>query len=81
VVKLHFDPGRTGVEGIFHEFLHDRSRTLNHLAGGDLIGNTIRQDADLGHGFKQSSQKPAGTEARIFDFRNLGQAIAKSRKR
>jgi hypothetical protein len=31
-----------GVQRVFEQFLHHRSRTLHHLAGGDLVGNALR---------------------------------------
>jgi hypothetical protein len=49
VTKLHFDPRRAGIERIFHELLHHRSRPLDDLASGDLIGDPVRKDADFGH--------------------------------
>ena len=36
------DVGRTGIDGILDQLLDDRSRSLNHLTGSDLIGNIIR---------------------------------------
>ena len=36
------DIGRTGVNGILDQLLDDRSRSLDHLTGSDLIGNIIR---------------------------------------
>ena len=38
-----------GVERVLKEFLDDRCRPIDHLAGGDLIGNLIGKDADLAH--------------------------------
>ena len=37
------DVGRTGVDGILDQLLDDRSRSLDHLTGSDLIGNIIRE--------------------------------------
>ena len=38
------DLGRTGVQRILHQFLHDGSRPLDNLSGGDHIGDIARQD-------------------------------------
>ena len=39
--KLDLDARGSGIERIFHQLLHHRRRTFNHLASGDLIGNTV----------------------------------------
>jgi len=36
------DVGGSGVNGILDQLLDDRSGTLDHLTGSDLIGNIIR---------------------------------------
>ena len=36
---LHADVGGAGIKAVFDELLHHRSRALNHLARGDLVGN------------------------------------------
>ena len=38
-----------GVERVFNEFLHDTGRALDHLAGGDLIGDLLGEQADAVH--------------------------------
>ena len=30
-----------GIQGVFHEFLHDAGRPLHHFAGGDLVGDLL----------------------------------------
>ena len=35
-LNAHFNAVGSGIDGIFNEFLNDGSRTLNHLACGDL---------------------------------------------
>jgi len=37
------------VERIFNEFLNDTRRPLNHLAGGDLIGDLLGKQVDAVH--------------------------------
>ena len=39
VLDLHGDLGGTGVHGVFQQLLHNGGRPLNHLTGGDQIGN------------------------------------------
>jgi hypothetical protein len=38
------------VKGVFHQFLHHRGRSFDHLSSGDLAGHFFREDLDLGHG-------------------------------
>ena len=39
-----------GINCIFHQFFHNRCRTLNHLSGSNLIGNRIGQQMnDIAH--------------------------------
>ena len=40
------DPLRTGIERVLHQLLHHRRRPLHHLAGGDLVDQVVREDAD-----------------------------------
>ncbi len=47
-LDVDLDAVRTGVEAVLDELLDDRSRPLDHLAGGDLIDERAREDAD-GH--------------------------------
>ncbi len=45
VFQLDADVGGPGVERVLDQFLHDGGRTLDHFAGGDLVGDLRRQDA------------------------------------
>ena len=36
-VGLHLDGTRTGVQSVFHQFLHGAGGTFDHLAGGDAV--------------------------------------------
>ena len=36
-LDLHRHGGGPGVNGVFHQLLHDAGRALHHLAGGDQI--------------------------------------------
>ena len=42
--------GRAGVERVLQQFLDDGRGALHHLAGGDLVGDLVRKDADAAHG-------------------------------
>ena len=42
----HVDPPRPGIERVFHQFLHRRGRTLDHLARRDAVGDAVVQLAD-----------------------------------
>ncbi len=46
VVHLHGDAGGTGIDAVFHQLLDHGCRPLHHLAGGDLVGQNIRQNPD-----------------------------------
>ena len=35
--------GGSGIQGVLHQFLDGRCRTLNHLASRNLVGDTIRK--------------------------------------
>ena len=37
------------VEGVFKQLLHDGCGPVDHLAGGDLVGDLVGEDADLAH--------------------------------
>ena len=40
-LNLHRDSCRPGVQSIFNQFLDHAGRALDHLTGGDLIGNSF----------------------------------------
>ena len=42
----HVDVAGAGIEGVFQQLLDDRGRSLDDLAGGDLVGQLRRQLAD-----------------------------------
>jgi predicted ribosomally synthesized peptide with SipW-like signal peptide len=44
------DPGGFGVDGVFHQLLHDRSRPFHHFTGGDLIDSIGIQQINGAHG-------------------------------
>ena len=48
---LHVDihPGGAGVEAVFQYFLHHGGRALNHLSGGDLVGQPRAEQVNAGH--------------------------------
>ena len=48
---FHLDAqiGRAGVERVFEQFLDDRSGPFHHLAGGDLVGDLVGENADAAH--------------------------------
>jgi hypothetical protein len=43
------DRGRPRIEGVLHQLLHHRRRTLDDLSGGDLVGDGTRQNVDARH--------------------------------
>ena len=43
------DAGRAGVDGVFEELFDDGGGALDDLAGGDLVGDLIGEDADTAH--------------------------------
>jgi hypothetical protein len=58
---LDRDAMGVGIEGILDEFLHDRGRALDDLAGGDLVGDVVGEESDTVHvGDKVSVRKRAG---------------------
>ena len=48
-LDFHRDARGLRIERVLDEFLHDAGRPLNHLAGGDLIGDLFGQQADAVH--------------------------------
>ncbi len=50
VFDIDEDPVAAGVQSVFHQLLDHRGRPLDHLAGGDLVGQDVGQDANAGHG-------------------------------
>ena len=52
---LDLDPGGAGIQGVFQEFLDHGGRALDHLAGGDRIGDGFGEDVDARHGRGQGS--------------------------
>src|SRR5262249_41758201 len=50
LLDVHPDPPRPGVERVLEELLDHAGRALDHLAGGDLVGEVLREDVDGGHG-------------------------------
>ena len=44
--SVDLDLAGAGVDGVLHQLLHHRGRPLDHLAGGNLLGQLGRQDAD-----------------------------------
>ena len=55
--RFDFDPDAVGagIERIFQQFLGNRSRTVNHFTGSDLICHLVRKNADATHGEKGNS--------------------------
>ena len=47
--QLHVDPGCGCVQAVFQQFLEHRSRTIDHLASGDLADEEFRQRLDDSH--------------------------------
>ena len=50
------DAGGAGVERVFQQFFYDRGGALDHLAGGDLVGDVFGKDVDAAHGAVLSSR-------------------------
>ena len=48
-LDVDLDAARAGVDGVFDELFDDRRRTLDNLAGGDLIGEVGGQEVDDAH--------------------------------
>ena len=51
-LNFHRDAADLRVERVFDEFLDDTRRTFNHFAGGDLVGDLFRQEANPVHADK-----------------------------
>ncbi len=53
LLDIHVDAGSTGIQAVFQEFLGNRSRPLDHFAGGNLVGQPRAEQLDttqFGHG-------------------------------
>ena len=46
---LDADAVGAGVEGILQQLFHDRGGPVHHFAGGDLVGDLVRKNADAPH--------------------------------
>ena len=46
---LDADAGRAGVERVLQQLLDDRGRPVDDLAGGDLVGDLVGENADAAH--------------------------------
>ena len=58
---IHRDVGGLRVEGVLHQLLHDAGWPLHHLAGGDLIGDLLGQQADAVHRGARSVRAAGGS--------------------
>ena len=74
--KFDLDPRRSGIEGVFDEFLDDRRRSLDHLPRRNLIGGGIVEDLDFGDnvGHKmvrtgEDGRKAAGDEGKAQELK------------
>src|SRR3954467_1103800 len=47
------DPGGARVEGVLEHFFDDGGRPFDHLAGGDLVGNSLGKNVDTAHEYAQ----------------------------
>ena len=47
-LQFDVDAAGAGIQRVFDQFLHHRGRTLHHLAGGDLVGEDLGEQADAG---------------------------------
>ncbi|MNI34922.1 hypothetical protein D3C73_889320 [compost metagenome] len=45
----HFYAGASGVDGILHKLLDDRSGPLHHFPRGNLVGNMLIKHMNFGH--------------------------------
>ena len=50
IQDVHLNGRGSGIDGILHELLHDRSRPLDDFTSRNLVGNVVGKDVDrLGH--------------------------------
>ena len=47
--KFHGDPPGSGIDAVFHQFLHDGGWTLDHFARRDLAGDFIGEQSNPSH--------------------------------
>ena len=50
ILHHHIHPRGASINGIFHQLLHNRCRTLYDLARCNLVGNRLRQQMNPAHG-------------------------------
>ncbi|MCY1360658.1 hypothetical protein D9M69_472930 [compost metagenome] len=48
LLDIHLDAPRAGVQAVLQQFLGHRGRALDHLAGGDLVGQPRTEQLDAG---------------------------------
>src|SRR5690606_30140582 len=46
LLHIHVDAPRAGIQAILQQLLGDRRRALDHLAGGDLVGQPRAEQLD-----------------------------------
>lgn len=46
IIEDEVDLCGVGIDCVFQQFLYGTGRTLNHFAGGDLIGDVVWQDVN-----------------------------------
>ena len=61
-LDIHLDVARAGIEAVLDQLLDRRGRALDHLAGGDLIDELARENAD-GHTGTLQQQAPGSLHA------------------
>src|SRR5690606_26381560 len=84
LLDVDVDAQRTGVEAVLDQFLDHRSRTLDHLAGGDLVDEFGGKWPDAGHPDKgeQSRRKSKGARVtRAAGVSRRGSAARRPRAR
>src|SRR4051812_19184418 len=52
-LNLDPDAGSSGVQGILQQLFDHRCWTVDHLAGGDLVGHLVMKNADASHSFSE----------------------------
>src|SRR5437870_5279002 len=67
----NLDAHGAGIERVLNQFLDHRSRALDDLACGDLVGHSFREDVDRTHWFSQALSPELIPGSHVHQARDL----------
>ena len=73
------DAGGAGIEGVLQQLLDDGGGAVDDLAGGDLVGNLVGENADAAHAGSRICASRCGELVQIWTPKGTGTEIARGR--